>query len=257
LAYALLPTSAGTGGIYVLDVGSGETTRLASCSDVCSLQIELDWSPDGTRIAFTQHGEPCTAAATSGACSGIYIVSIDGSDPVQLPTGPLLDPQDPSWSPDGSQVAFSARHLVPRNEQVERWFLYTAATPGSDRTSFVASDAVPLNAHHISRYAVRPAWSSDGTKIAFVVTRKAGPGPPHTALWTVAPDGSDLTFVTDLGFMGISYGPVPEWSPDGNRIAVYAGGGQKHLLILDQDGNELADLGWTVLYAGPSWQAAP
>jgi hypothetical protein len=55
--------------------------------------------------------------------------------------------------------------------------------------------------------------------------------------------------------MGVSEGPVPEWSPDGTRIAVYAGEGQKHLLIFDQDGNELVDFGWTVLYAGPSWQA--
>jgi Tol biopolymer transport system component len=258
LAYALRPTSAGTGGIYVLDVGSGETTRLTSCSDAC-WQTELDWAPDGTRIAYTQHysGGPCTAAATNGACSMIYTASTDGSDPIQLPTGSLPDPQDPSWSPDGSQVAFSARLVGPRNEQGEWWFLYTAATPGSGRTSFVSSDAVPLNAHRISTYAVRPAWSPDGTKIAFVVTRKAGPGPPHTALWTVAPDGSDLTFVTDLGFMGVSEGPVPEWSPDGTRIAVYAGGGQKHLLIFDQDGNELVDFGWTVLYAGPSWQAVP
>jgi hypothetical protein len=53
----------------------------------------------------------------------------------------------------------------------------------------------------------------------------------------------------------VSEGPVPEWSPDGTRIAVYAGEGQKHLLIFDQDGNELVDFGWTVLYAGPSWQA--
>jgi Tol biopolymer transport system component len=256
LAYALLPTSAGTGGIYVLDVGSGETTRLTSCSDACR-QTELDWSPDGTRIAYTQHysGGPCTAAATNGACSMIYTVSTDGSDPIQLPTGSLPDPQDPSWSPDGSQVAFSARHAVTRNEQSEWWFLYTAPTPGSDRTSFISSDALPLNAHRISTYAVRPAWSPDGSKIAFVVTRKAGPGPPHTALWTVAPDGSDLSFVTDLGCMGVSEGPVPEWSPDGTRIAVYAGEGQKHLLIFDQDGNELVDFGWTVLYAGPSWQA--
>jgi hypothetical protein len=255
LAYALRPTSAGTGGIYVLDVGSGETTRLTSCSDAC-WQTQLDWSPDGIRIAYTQHGGPCTAAESAGTCWGIYIVSTDGSDPVQLPTGSLPNPQDPSWSPDGSQVAFSARLVVPRNEQGEWWSLYTAASPGSGRASFV-SDAVPLNAHHISTYAVRPAWSPDGTKIAFVVTRKAGPGPPQTALWTVASDGSDLTFVTDLGFMGISEGPVPEWSPDGTRIVVFAGGGQKHLLIFDQDGNELADFGWTVFYAGPSWQSVP
>ena len=240
----------GAAGIYVLDLGSGQTARLTSCSDPCWSQTELDWSPDGTRIAYTQHADGiCTAAAGFDGRCGVFIVDVDGSAPVELRTGFLIDPVDPSWSPDGLEIAFTARgSAVTTPRQPAEWTVYRIGTDGSGPVPLTTNDrflAAPA----------KPAWSPDGSLIAFVVTDAPS---YYSQLWTMAPDGSDLTFVADLGCCGQGGGldkdPSPEWSPDGTRIAVTVE--SSYLGILDRDGNEVAALG-EAWWAYPSWRPVP
>ena len=59
---------------------------------------KIDWSPDGSTIAFS---------AVTGTSSNLFTIHPDGTGPKQLTDVPakvndLLD----SWSPDGKQLAF-------------------------------------------------------------------------------------------------------------------------------------------------------
>lgn len=60
-----------------------------------------------------------------------------------------------------------------------------------------------------------PAWSPDGTTIAFVRTDFATPGNPSPAgeIWVMKPDGSGLRALGAEGF-------GPDWSPDSTRCWV-------------------------------------
>ncbi len=84
------PGGSATGGIEVVDLSTEDQRYLTPCPVTC--MGTLDWSPDGTRIAFSDHGN-------------IYLIDADGTHWMKLPTEPGAE--SPSWSPDGSRIAFS------------------------------------------------------------------------------------------------------------------------------------------------------
>ncbi len=151
------------------------------------------WSPDGQRIAFARFDPEWPESA-------VYVMNADGSNVVRLADGFY----SPSWSPDGRVLA------------VER-----ANCPGGpDRCSYDADiyllsvgerGAAPVR---IALLAAEPAWSPDGTKIAFV---SLSSDESSQALHVMNADGSHVTALTprDEG-AGINH---PTWSPDGQRIA--------------------------------------
>ena len=71
------------------------------------------WSPDGRRIAFvsirTWQGE--------GKVDNwdIYVVNVDGTELRRLTTYHDVD-RHPTWSPDGTQIAFERLLLTPRGQ---------------------------------------------------------------------------------------------------------------------------------------------
>jgi len=73
----------------------------------------------------------------------IYTVNADGSDLMRLTDG-----MDPSWSPDGTQIAFS-RWRPP-------WGIYIIDADGSGERVLFSSNV-----------ARTPTWSPDGSQIAF------------------------------------------------------------------------------------------
>ena len=145
-------------------------------------------SPDGTRIAFT---------SSRDGDREIYVMDADGGDPRNLTFHEAWD-EEPAWSPDGERIAF----VSDRNGEVEEFgglrfntdiFVMDADGGGVEQ---VTSD--PL-----SRSADEPAWSPDGSSIAF---RKAGAG-----IFVLELSSGETRNVTDDGW-------APSWSPDGRWI---------------------------------------
>jgi len=135
----------------------------------------------------------------------------------------------PSWSPDGARLAFSTEDFWSCGD------IYTARVDGSDQRR-VTPD------YHIGRtgtcsfYLAAPAWSPDGTQIAFSVvderTLSGGCG-----ISVINADGSNLR---GLSAGGCDWENRPTWSPDGKRLAFWAGGGS--LSVMNADGTGIVRL---------------
>lgn len=133
------------------------------------------WSPDGARIAFTCEGPPPRWE------SDICIVSSNGNvgysggglRPVDKITNDTWTDSDPTWSPDGTRIAFTTN----RHATDGRSYIALISSNGSGFTRLVPGR--------------RPAWSPDGTRIVFVGGADA-PG-----LHVVNLDGSGLVRITD------------------------------------------------------------
>jgi WD40 repeat protein/List-Bact-rpt repeat protein len=198
------------------------------------------WSPDATKIAF---------ASDMSGHSQIWVVNADGTDHRRLTTGSSTDFQ-PAWSPDGTKIAF-VRDAGNNHE------IYVMSPDGSN----VKQLTWYWNLHGAGTWGWdwEPAWSPDGTKIAFASTNYSSPGivgAGNYDIYVMNADGSQPTQLTWRGVTPFSY-EQPAWSPDGTLIAYTSVNLQTHareLEVLRPSGGN----GWYITSAGsessPDWQ---
>jgi Tol biopolymer transport system component len=149
----------------------------------------------------------------------IYVMNSDGSDRSRLAEAQSGFLSAPSWSPDGSMLA------------------YVSEQDGSPDIWLMASDGSnPVNLTHHEAKDHSPAWSPDGEWIAFASVRDS----LYWELYVMRPDGSDvqrLTWWEDASDLS------PSWSPDGTRIAFASKrDGNWEIYIMDRDGGNLVRL---------------
>ncbi len=88
--------------IYVMDADGGNERRLTDGSGVDLLPA---WSPDGTRIVFSSWRNLNPDDDSDNM--EIYSMDADGDNQVRLTDSPAIDAW-PTWSPDGSKIAFTS-----------------------------------------------------------------------------------------------------------------------------------------------------
>lgn len=159
----------------------------------------------------------------------IYTMGIGGGAPTRLTQNGTLD-IDPAWSPDGTQIAFGHER-----------------TPGSGETHIAVMNAdgsgltvfdQPIGAFCkvFSLIGVEPAWSPDGSEIAFA---RLCTDDTDFDIFAMTPDGSSERRVFRSGVLDTE----PTWSPDGSRIAfVSKRFGWRQLWVVDADGSNASTL---------------
>ena len=182
-------------------------------------QTEPNWSPDGTKILFTNDD------------GHLWVINADGSSATQLtftgPEGYALNHQA-EWSPDGTQIVFTT---VREGDQD----IYVMNADGSNQHNLFVGGEPLINFEPYPPYQgdeYDASWSPDGTKILYTASRLMG-----TDIATVdvasASAATEVLLTTAGG--GVNYTEA-EWSPDGQLIAYvlyYVG---PEMFVMNADG---------------------
>lgn len=180
--------------IFVISADGSGMTQLTTGP---GLHWDPAWSPDGTKLAYTD--------------GGIVIVSADGSGVKRL----TVAGENPAWSPDGSKIAFA----------MTQWDSTTSPPVGTERIATINADGsgfVWLTASSPAGHRdFSPAWSPDGMRIAFVrgLTDELTP----SLIYTMSADGIlssvPLTFLPP-GFLCAE--SSPSWAPSGHTLLFWS-----------------------------------
>jgi Tol biopolymer transport system component len=208
LAYWSVDPSGSPADLVVIRADGSDAVTVFSDEQGRTPAAGIDWSPDGTRIAF--------ALCPDEMCGEILLADSDGSGIASV-GGSAFETYRLAWSPDSTALAFGGRHAGgPKG-------VYLMAPDGS-------------SVHRVSQQDGLEgfdgvSWSADGRRL---VTH-AGNDASGSHIWVIPADGSG-----DVSLTETEGGFLPVWSPDGARIAFRDG---STVFLVPTEGGDVRRMG--------------
>jgi TolB protein len=215
--------------------GSVPPRPLTKPNDGLTNNTQPAWSPDGARILFrTNRADP------SVNVGDVWVMDVATGEPNAEPL--VVRPGDeryPTFSPDGTRLLFRGDgDGLPNSDDEE---IYVADADGRGIT------ALTDDAHLDSA----PAWSPDGTRIAWESRRDGG---GDREIFVMDADGTDVMQLTDNAV----HDEGPAWSPDGRLITFTRSAAEVDpgdVWVMGADGSNPVQLTDTpVIEESPDWQ---
>jgi TolB protein len=204
-----------TGGLVMLDPELGDATE-----PIWGPGVENpSWSPTGDAIAVDKDGRTATDRDIAVAQLATPLLQ-------RLPIALSGWKAQPTWSPDGTQIAFTCM----------------VAQSGIDICTVNRDGGGLVQLTNDPSFDGHAAWSPDGTKIAFARYPDAVSSNADAEIVVMDLATRQVTILTNGG--------EPAWSPDGSKLVFASDDG---LFIIDADGTNRRRL-TTGPHHAPAWR---
>ncbi|MFN8060811.1 MAG: S9 family peptidase [Vicinamibacterales bacterium] len=168
--------------IFVADLATGAVAQL---TDGAFYEHSIDWSPDGSEIAFIANHEPDPDRYFN---YDIFTVKVADRS-VRAVTQTKNAEYAPAWSPDGASIAYlgATRELTSSETTMEDTHVWVVAKDGTRRREV----------GKIDNRQGSLAWAPDGASLVTTVQQRGSIG-----LWRVPLDGAPSPIFTEPGSLG-------------------------------------------------------
>ena len=231
--------------IWKIPLEGGRPVRLTTEEGNYSPRgMVLNWSPDGSHIAFFVQREDALSRPGSPAGFGhqtdVGIVPASGGE-VKMIAETARDEDSPIWSPSSDRLVF-----IRRFEDWKGYEIWISNLDGSEQRQLV-TETYERGVEEF-RFDGNHHFSPDGTRIVYLASRTG-----YNHLWIAPVAGGDPVELTTGPYVDYS----PRWSPTDDRI-VFIGSRdgdveERHVWVVDASGDEPVRVSPDGFCTDPAW----